>query len=321
MPRVSVVLPTYNRSTVIGRAIKSVLEQTYVDFELIVVDDGSTDSTLNVLDRYDPSRVRVITLKKNSGPCRARNIGISAAQGELIAFHDSDDEWLPNKLALQLDKLTHPQQESHRQVGAVYSRVISKSGGVFRLYFPPYDDSLTFRGDIYRQLLQRNVVGTPTMIVKRDVLNRVGLFDEELTWLEDWDLALRIAQRFDFEFVPQPLIITNWSLTGVNARNDAKSMYRLLAKHLDAYATEFSEVGAEAFWMVGDKLMKDGYSRLGRISLKNALKLSPKPHIALALLASAGGSNAYTILSQVFSYSGKLSRLWHSQSNRTTGTS
>lgn len=299
MPKVSVVLPTYNRAHVLTRAVDSVLTQTFRDFELIIVDDGSTDATQDVLAQYNAPQVRTIRLSTNAGACHARNIGITASCGEFVAFHDSDDEWLPNKLAVQIERLEAVQTMS-RKVGASYSRVISKRDGIFRLYFPPYSDELTFRGNIYSQLLQKNLVDTPTLVVRREVLTEVQLFDEELPWLQDWDLALRIAQHYDFDFVEQPLIISNWSDTGIHTRNDPRAHYRILTKHLKAYEQYFPQIGANAFCNVGDQLMKAGYVSLGKASLSIAVRLSPKFHILLARLGSHGGSTAYKKLSQIF---------------------
>lgn len=101
-PKVSVIIPTYNRAHLIGRAIKSVLNQTYKDFEIIIVDDGSTDKTEEVVKDFKDERVRYIRREKNKGGSAARNTGIKAARGEYIAFQDSDDEWLPEKLEKQM---------------------------------------------------------------------------------------------------------------------------------------------------------------------------------------------------------------------------
>ena len=102
-PTISVIIPTYNRADFIGRAIESVLDQTYQDFEIIVIDDGSKDNTENIVKSFDDTRITYIRLKDNKGAAVARNTGIGTARGKFIAFQDSDDEWLPQKLAKQME--------------------------------------------------------------------------------------------------------------------------------------------------------------------------------------------------------------------------
>ena len=116
---VSVIIPTYNRETVIGRAIESVLKQTYPHFELLIIDDGSTDQTKRVVERIADERIRYILLEENGGVARARNVGIAEAQYDYIAFLDSDDEWMPEKLELQMERLL----DSSLGFGAVYCRM------------------------------------------------------------------------------------------------------------------------------------------------------------------------------------------------------
>ena len=121
MPTVSIIIPTYNREQLLGRAIKSVLAQTYQDFELIIVDDGSTDNTERLVKSFNSEKTRYIRHRKNKGPAAARNTGIRSAKGDYIAFQDSDDEWMPEKLEKQMRAFTTAPPE----VGVVYTSYYS----------------------------------------------------------------------------------------------------------------------------------------------------------------------------------------------------
>lgn len=302
MPRISVVLPTYNRARVLRRAIDSVLNQTFQDLELIVVDDGSTDGTNAILKSYS-DRIRVVVLNNNVGPCRARNVGIQASSGELVAFQDSDDEWLPNKLEVQVNRMDSMVVSMHRPLGASYTRIAVKITEEIDRYVPPHGYPEQLKGNLYSQLLKANLVGTPTLLVRRQVLDDIGMFDESLSQLEDWDLALRIALKYDFDFVDEPLIISHFSPDGVNSRRDSTALYRILLKHSDEYLLHFREVGSGAFWTAGDELMKSGHTAMGKKALWMAIRLSPKRHTVLAWLGSYLGSKAYKSLSALFGYS------------------
>lgn len=195
-PFVSVVIPAYNRAHTITRAITSVLTQDYDRFEIIVVDDGSSDSTCAMVEAMDDPRLRVVT-QSNSGVAAARNRGIAEARGEFIAFLDSDDEWLPGKLAAQVDCF----QRGSPRLGLVYTGFESVADdGARRVHEAQH------RGWIYRDLLARNVVtgcGSTTMF-RRAALELVGGFDPALPANEDYDLVLRIARFFEVDCVAAP---------------------------------------------------------------------------------------------------------------------
>ena len=308
MPKVSVVLPTYNRAHVLARAIDSVLHQTFQDLELIVVDDSSTDGTTELLQSYSSDMIRVIKLNQNVGPSCARNIGIQSARGELVAFQDSDDEWVSEKLQIQVNQMAAV-SPGHRTVGASYTRFILKDDGGLLQRIVPADDITPLDGNIYSTLLRNNVVDTPTLLVRKEVFDDVGVFDETIERLEDWDLALRIARTYDFAFVDQPLILSHWSANGVNNRQDPKGMYRILSKHLDGFFAHCPRRGAEWFWRVGDDLLKGGDALVGRKALWTSIQLSAKSYVLLAWLGSLLGSRAYANLSTIFSYSKRSSAL------------
>lgn len=201
-PTVSVIIPTYNRANLIGKAIKSVLNQTYQDFEIIVIDDGSTDNTEDVIRSFPDKRVKYIKKYKNKGISVARNIGIKVARGKYIALLDSDDEWLPEKLDKQINILKSESPE----VGVVYSNAlyIDENGKNINRKLR---NSKKVEGYIYEDLLGKYCVGPPsTFLIKKECFNRVGLFDDLLSGQEDWDMWIRIAKYYRFALIKIPLV-------------------------------------------------------------------------------------------------------------------
>lgn len=197
-PTVSVIIPTYNRKKLLARAIDSVLGQAFADFELIVVDDGSTDGTGQFLRCHGDPRIRCVR-QANAGVAAARNRGIREARGRYFALLDSDDEWLPEKLALQVELF----ESGPDRLGLVYTGVESvRNGQVTSLDIP------TVRGHVLREMLVSNVIhgGGSNAMIRRDVISTIGLFDEHLPAMEDYEFFLRISRFYEIDFVPAPLI-------------------------------------------------------------------------------------------------------------------
>ena len=198
MIMVSVIIPVYNRAAYIGRAIESVLEQTYRDFEIIVVDDGSTDNTKEALKPYD-DKIRYI-YQENQGASGARNAGIKIAEGKYIAFLDSDDIWLPEKLEKQMELF----QKSSKKLGVVYcgvSYVDNKTGQITKTIVPDY------KGNVSDIILKRGSGPTTSAsVVKKECLKSAGLFDERLFSYEDTDLWIRISQSYKFDYIKDSLV-------------------------------------------------------------------------------------------------------------------
>jgi glycosyltransferase involved in cell wall biosynthesis len=197
VPRVSVIVPTFNRAHLVCQAIDSVLAQTYREFEIVVVDDGSTDNTREVVSRYGEC-IRYI-FQQNAGLSAARNTGIRASTGELLAFLDDDDTMSPTKLALQVAYL-----DERPDVGAVYCgwQVVSADGTTVLGEVRP-----TRKGEILKDLLLEAYLFPPVAImIRRECIDRVGLFDETLPTCEDDDLWYRIAKAgYRFGCIEQPL--------------------------------------------------------------------------------------------------------------------
>jgi hypothetical protein len=196
---VSVIIPVYNREFLVARAIESVLSQTYKKLEVVLVDDGSTDGTGAVLDRYADryqGKVRVVH-QDRSGQVIARNNGIGIATGAYIAFLDSDDTWLPEKLGCQIPLF-------QKDIGLVYAGIfeVGQNGQVLRVVLP----EKKMRGYVYHRLLEKNAITGGSVVVTREALDRVGLFDEKLRAAENWDLWIRISKHFLVDFVNEPLV-------------------------------------------------------------------------------------------------------------------
>lgn len=201
---VSIIVPTYNREKEISRAINSILQQTYEDYEIIIVDDGSTDHTRSVVEQIKDDRIRYIQLEQNQGAGHARNIGIQEARFDYIAFLDSDDEWMPDKLNLQMDKLL----SSGEKFGMVYCRMSGyQRHSDARFICPPMElKNEVLEGELFDKLLLHNVIGTPTVLLRRECLEQIGGFKESLLCLEDWELILRIAKEWKIGFVDKILV-------------------------------------------------------------------------------------------------------------------
>ena len=204
-PVISVIIPTFNSADYIPQALDSVLNQTYRDFEIIVVDDGSTDHTQTVLAPYMP-QIRYIW-RENGGPSRARNAGIQAARGRYIAFLDADDLWVPTKLEVQAQVL-----DTRPEVGLVFGdtqvfdreRILVDSFLRQKRQYSALAASPTVE-QAFLTLIRDNFIPTSTVMVRRQCIATVGMFDESLLSAEDKDLWLRIAMRFGIACIPSVL--------------------------------------------------------------------------------------------------------------------
>lgn len=228
-PRVSVVLPTWNRADLLPRAVASVLAQTFHDVELIVVDDASTDGTEAWLAKVDDPRVTTVRRAERGGPAAARNLGIERARGELVAFQDSDDEWAVDRLARTVEAF------DAAEPAVVYSDLllVQPDGSTEVLVVPEPHPGVV----IDEQRLQYATwgIGIQSSLVPRRWLLEAGGFDERLPAFEDLDLFLRLAATHPFRRVSEPLVQYHQT-DGVSRDRDANLRARalLLRRHLGA---------------------------------------------------------------------------------------
>jgi glycosyltransferase involved in cell wall biosynthesis len=225
-PLVSIIIPTYNRAWIVRDAIDSVLGQTYADFELIVVDDGSTDRTPEILNSYG-DRLRVIR-QANQGVSAARNRGIGASSGPLIALLDSDDIWLPEKLTVQVDFF-----KKHPSALICQTEEIWIRNG---LRVNPGKRHRKPSGVIFERSLDLCLVSPSAVMVRRALLEVVGLFDENLPACEDYDLWLRVGCRFPVHLIDKPLTIKRGGHEDQLSRQSSLDRYRIrsLVKLIEA---------------------------------------------------------------------------------------
>ena len=225
---ISVIIPTFNRVRSIEKAVMSVLKQTYGELECIVVDDCSTDNTEEIVKGLRDERIRYIKNSKNVGAAKARNIGIKMAEGEFIAFNDSDDIWQENKIELQLELLKYDSN-----FGMVYCPYYLHAGKQIRQIPPSYIPIEEMQGDIFKRLLKNNIIGTPTILIRRECLERIGEFNEQLFASEDYELVLRVAEKFKIGCVNECLVNAYRLDEGIdsNCENQIKTRIYLLERY------------------------------------------------------------------------------------------
>ena len=269
-PAVSVVLPTYNRASTIARAIDSVLHQTFPDFELIIVDDGSTDGTRSVLAQYSTNSRIVIVPAPHRGCAGARNTGLERARGRYVAFQDSDDEWAPQKLAAAMAAL----DAAGPGTGVFYSDM--------QIMLPDGRSGLLASPDVTRGVLVDDrtldyavrCIGIQSAVIRKDCLDAVGGFDEALPRLIDLDLFIRLAEQTRFERSRTPLVTYHFG-TGISADTQALVSARrhLLRKYGGRLRQQRHHLAGQYFY-------------LGLALEENGNRLAAQPFLLRALLTA-----------------------------------
>jgi glycosyltransferase involved in cell wall biosynthesis len=301
LPSVSVVIPVYNGAAYLEQALASILRQNVGDVEIVVVDDGSTDDTPRVLDGY---RGRIMALRQaNGGMASARTRGIRAARGELVAFVDADDYWLDDKLAPQLSVFAR-----RPDVGLVYSNALFQQGNrllpqtLFDIYSP-------HRGRVFDKLLIASFIPVASVVVRRQCLDAVGLFDERLIICADYDLWLRLAARYDVDYVDAPLVVYRRHDGNIthNVEHALREAIGITRRH--AVAAELAKTRrvrrrlSNLSWQLGMVHLEQGNLARARATLLEAARLdpsAPRPYAAY-LLSFIGGHRAVRA----------LRRAWH----------
>jgi glycosyltransferase involved in cell wall biosynthesis len=289
-PTVSVVIPTYNRQTALFRAIKSVEAQTRGDWELIVVDDASTDGTEEAARSLKDRRIVYLRHPRNWGGGAARNTGIQQAQGRYVAFLDSDDEWLPEKLARDVEALAGD------GVGLVYcgKELVDPEGRLLLRRIP------TLQGEVYRQLLAHDFIGSCSRVaVRKEVIDKVGGFDDGLPSGQDWDMWVRAAQVAKVACVPECLVRRHLGHEQISG--SLKRIYEGHWQVVEKHRKDMDAVSLRHHWADLSAMLMNYDVQGGRKMALASLKLGLfQPRVYASLTASFLGLSTYRRLFQQY---------------------
>ncbi|MEK7649523.1 MAG: glycosyltransferase family A protein [Patescibacteria group bacterium] len=285
MPKVSVIIPTHNRAHLLPRALDSVLSQSYKDMEIIIVDDGSSDETPAVIARYTDPRIRTIRYETPQGIPTVRNRGMQEARGEYIAWQDDDDEWLPGKLEKQVAKMETLSEE----YGVVYSAYWRMRKDGTRAFFPPRWVQPQ-EGDLYKVFLKKNFLCLQSMLMRKKVFETVGGLDKRFPVLQEYDWFPKIAERFQFAYIPEPLTLLHHTPKSNSQNNTLNAFARELFIQ-DRYPDllRFKFLGYH-YGLIGDLYMGDKKPWRAATFLWKSVRHEPfrARHWVKALCASCG---------------------------------
>ena len=233
-PKVTVLMPVYNGEKYLHEAIKSILNQTFMDFEFIIIHDPSTDRTAEILQSYHDPRIKIINNEKNIGLTRSLNKGLKIARGEYIARMDADDVSIPERLEKEVNFLNQ-----NRNIGLVgtYYLLINENGNVLHAVRPLTDDR-----ELKEKLFIENQFGHGSVMFRRECIEKVGFYREEIEPAEDHDLWLRIAEFFEVANIPEFLYKWRLNFNSVSvARKKQQEKYALLAIELAKERKQFGK--------------------------------------------------------------------------------
>ena len=211
-PAVSVIMPTYNRADYLKKAVQSILDQTFNNFELVIINNYSTDDTLEVINAFNDSRIKVINFKNGGVIAKSRNQGIMQSVGKYIAFLDDDDLWCPDKLELQIKYM-----DEHPDFDLVYSNalIIDEHGNKNGLLKDSKDAKT---GHVFLDLLYENFIPVLTVLMKREIFESIGPLTEDTSMIgrEDYECWLRVSLKYNFGYVDKPLALYRIHSEGVS---------------------------------------------------------------------------------------------------------
>ena len=288
---VSVVIPTYNRARSLPAAMRSVLAQTHANLELIIADDASTDGTEALVRDWAARDGRVVYLRqeRNAGASAARNLGLGAVRGRFVAFQDSDDEWLLDKIEFQLGALAGAGADWGATFGMklIHGHDDDLRYGADRVGAAPDRRRPVTSGDITRQLLEGNLISPQTLLMRREVADRVGGFDPLLPCNNDWEYMIRMSQVAKVLYTPRPVVVAHISEDSIHRRMRSKALSFLviLRKHRALFETH-PEAHSDRLFSAGRFLTKLGRHRAAAICMARAARLAPtraRPWAGLAL--------------------------------------
>lgn len=295
LPHVSVVIPCYNRADTVAEAVQSVLSQDYPALDVIAVDDQSDDGTVAALEAIDDPRVTILSNPGRRGPSPTRNHGVRHSRAAWIAFQDSDDVWLPGKLRRQMERLAEGDFVA-AYCGMVVKPDTRPESPALKRYPDPAMQPL--EGDILPSLTRNSYISTQMLVVRRDVFDAVGGFDEDLPALVDWELMLRVAQQGPVAFVDDDLVIQRMSDNSIT-RSSRKRLgaqeyvldkhAALLARYPGVLAFHHNRV-AGGHRMFGDYARAAHHARAAlRASPANLRYIAKAAYLSLRALITPGG--------------------------------
>lgn len=273
IPRVSVIIPTYNREDTIAEAAMSVLEQSFQDLELVIVDDHSSDATLQKVFELNDPRI-VVSENPKKGVSSARNHGVDISRpSQWIAFHDSDDVWLPTKLERQLARLEGSDFVA-AYCGMVVKTDVSPDSPIQKRY--PNEKNVPLEGNILPSLLKNSFISTQMLVVRRDIFAEVGGFDEKLNALVDWELMIRVAQRGPVAFVDEDLVVQRMSPNSITNSRGKRTIAQeyIFQKHKDLLS-KYPDIAAWHHHRLAGAYRIQGDLETAAVHARKALKTKP----------------------------------------------
>ena len=276
-PLVTVIIPTYNRAYCIKRSIRSVLAQTYSNLELIIVDDASTDNTEQVVGEIGDPRLKYICCPTNGGAAAARNLGLTIAKGEYIAFQDSDDEWLLEKLEKQVAIMDRLDDAYGATFGGkiLYGRNADGVRGKYLSCYVP-DGRRINEDNIRSTIVQNNAISPQTLMLRKSVIDEIGGFDERLPCNNDWEFNLRLSQHTQIDYCGEPLVTAFISDDSIsqNTKYQIISLMIITKKHKHIFVHNKARL-SRLYFRIGRKLQQYGRAKSAIPFIARAIKLHP----------------------------------------------
>lgn len=270
MPKVTAIITTFNRALFLGKAIKSILAQTFENFELLILDNSSTDNTEEIVKGFNDKRITYIK-HKPIGISAARNLGVKEAKGEFVAFLDDDDEWLPNKLQDQINIFNKDGSDTALVYGGFVW--INEKNKIIGKHLP------VIRGYILKELLSQKDYFTGSAsnpMIRKGVFEKIGYYDEKVLTGEDWEFYLRLAQKFKIDFTNKFVVKISQhsgSRLGGKLLEAAELELLVLKKYGDIFEND-KKLKSLYLQKIGGKFCRIGKTKIGRKYLKRALNIN-----------------------------------------------
>lgn len=299
---VSVIVPVYNRAHLIGRSVGSLVAQSYANLDIILVDDCSDDGLKEAVAALADDRIRLIRRARNGGASAARNTGIAQAKGDLIAFHDSDDLCIFDKIERQVRALEKLPED---YIG-VYSSVLfyadadEDSYGEMRITIRPNPGDAPLSGNMYQRTVAGNAMNLPTMLLRKSAVLATGGFDEALGNNNDWDFALRLTRLGKFHFLPEPLYLSPFALSKSAQLAHISGSQRFSARSFAVVTGKLRRQGERSPQIAGH------YNTTARFLLREGRPRAARRYLCAAL--SIRPFHLRSLLLYVLSYSDRLRR-------------